>query len=181
MEAYIEGNNFEKARKAINQSKEKIIIFSGNNDELNRKVLEKLKINILLLNQSKRKDFQKQRNSGFNHVLAKIAKKNNVIIGIDLDEIIEAKSKNKSDILARIKQNIKLCNKNKLKMKFIFQENKRNIYDLKSLGLVLGMPTWMVKNLWACCLRFPSEALKEIVYTPCGYEQEQEGRFQRTA
>ena len=147
MEKYIEGDNFEKARKSINQSKEKNIIFSSDDDELNRKVLEKLKINTLLLNQSKRKDFQKQRNSGFNHVLAKIAKKNNVVIGINLDEIIKAKSKQKSKILARVKQNIKLCNKNKLKMKFISQENKRNIYDLKSLGLVLGMPTWMVKDL----------------------------------
>ena len=147
MEKYIEGDNFEKARKSINQSKEKNIIFSSDDDELNRKVLEKLKINTLLLNQSKRKDFQKQRNSGFNHVLAKIAKKNNVVIGINLDEIIKAKSKIKAEILARIKQNIKLCNKNKLKMKFISQENKRNIYDLKSLGLVLGMPTWMVKDL----------------------------------
>ena len=148
MENYvlIQESNFEKARKAINQSKEKNIIFSNDDDELNRKVLEKLKINILLLNQSKRKDFQKQRNSGLNHVLAKIAKKNNIVIGINLDEIIKAKSKQKSEILARVKQNIKLCNKNKLKMKFISQENKRNIYDLKSLGLVLGMPTWMVSN-----------------------------------
>ncbi len=143
----IQESNFEKARKAINQSKEENIIFSSDDDDLNRKVLEKLKINILLLNQSKRKDFQKQRNSGFNHVLAKIAKKNNIVIGINLDEIIKAKSKEKSEILARIKQNIKLCNKNKLKMKFISQENKRNIYDLKSLGLVLGMPTWMTKSL----------------------------------
>ena len=25
--------------------------------------------------------------------------------------------------------------------------NKRNIYDLKALGLILGMPTWMTKSL----------------------------------
>ena len=143
----VQESDFEKARKAINQSKEKIIIFSGNNDELNRKVLEKLKINILLLNQSKKKDFQKQRNSGLNHVLAKIAKQNNIAIGINLDEIIEATVKQKAEIIARIIQNIKLCNKNKLKMKFISHKNPRNIYDLKSLGLILGMPTWMT---WDC-------------------------------
>jgi len=56
-------------------------------------------------------------------------------------------SKDKTEILARIKQNIKLCNKNKVQMKFIEQKHKRNIYDLKSLGLVLGMPTWMTKGL----------------------------------
>ena len=100
-----------------------------------------------MLNQKNRKDFQKQRNSGLNQVLAKIAKKKNIAIGIDLDEIINFERKNKSDILARIKQNIKLCNKNKLKMKFISEKYKRNIYDLKSLGFVLGMPTWMTKTL----------------------------------
>ena len=98
------------------------------------------------MDQSKRKDFQKQRNSGFNHVLAKIAKKKNTTIGIDLDEIINSKGKQKSDILARTKQNIKLCNKNKLRMKF-HGKNKRNIYDLKSLGLTLGMNPSITKTL----------------------------------
>lgn len=136
---------FEKARKKIQEAKEKPIIFSSNNDELNRKILEKEKIDILLINLEKRKDFQKQRNSGFNQVLARIAKKKNITIGINFDEII--KSKNKEKILARIMQNIKLCNKYKLKMKFISEKYKRNLHDLKSLALVLGMPTWMTKNL----------------------------------
>ena len=106
-------------------------------------------IDILLLNQSKRKDFSKQRNSGFNQVLAKIAVKNKIGVGINLDEIINSKPKQKAEILARVRQNIKLCNKNKLKMNFISPSGKikRNIYDLKALGLVLGMPTQMVKNL----------------------------------
>ena len=145
----IQENNFEKARRDINNNVGRRIIFSSDNDELNRKILEKEKINMLLLSQTGRKDFQKQRNSGFNNVLAKIAKKNEVIIGINLDEIIEAKSRKKSDIIARVRQNIKLCNKNKLKMRFIAskKENQREIHDLGGLGLVLGMPTWMTKSL----------------------------------
>ena len=79
-------------------------------------------------------------------MLAKIAKKNNVAIGINFDEIINAKAKEKAEILARIKQNIKLCNKNKIKMKFISQK-QQDIYNLKALGLVLGMPTPLTKNL----------------------------------
>jgi len=142
----IQENNFLEARKKIRKNKGRVIIFSSDNDELNRKILEKENIDILLLNQSKRRDFQQQRNSGLNQVLAKIAKKNKVTIGINLDEIIDSEKKEKAEILARIKQNIKLCNKNKLKMKFISQ-NKRDIYDLKSLGLILGMPTWMIKEL----------------------------------
>ena len=142
----IQETNFDKARKKIKENKDKIIIFSSNDDELNRKILEKEKINIFLVNQKGRKDKQKQRDSGFNQVLAKIAKKNNITIGINLYEIINAKAKRKAEILARVKQNIKLCNKNKLKMEFITQ-TQRDIYDLRALGLVLGMPTSITKNL----------------------------------
>jgi len=142
----IQEENFQKARKKIRENPGKIIIFSSNNDELNKKILEKEKIHILLLNLSSRKDKMKQRDSGFNHVLAKLAKKKNISLGINLDEIINSEPQKKSEILARVRQNIRLCNKNKLKMKFI-SKNKGDIYNLKSLGLVLGMPTSMTKNL----------------------------------
>ena len=144
----IKENNFDKARREIKKNKDKKIIFSSNDDELNRKILESERINVLLLNQANKKDFQKQRNSGFNQVLARIAKKNKIEIGINLDEIIESFPKEKSVMLARIKQNIKLCNKAKLKIKFMAQkqENQRNQYDLKSLGIILGMPTWIIQE-----------------------------------
>lgn len=143
----IQEDNFDKARKLIQENKDKKIIFTSNDDELNRKILEKEKINILLLNQAGRKDFSKQRNSGFNQVLAKLAKNKEVTIGINLDEIIKSGDKEKAAILARVKQNIKLCNKNKIKMKFIHKNQKRNILDLRAFGLILGMPTWMTKGL----------------------------------
>ena len=115
----IQETNFNKIKDKINKNKNQKIIFSSNDDELNRKVLEKILIQILLINLKSRKDFQKQRNSGFNHVFAKIAKKKKIVIGINLDEIINSSLKQKSEILARVKQNIKLCNKNKLKMCFV--------------------------------------------------------------
>jgi len=137
--------DFNKLKPIIQKNKDKIIVFSSNDDKLNRKVLEKLSINILLINLENKKDFQKQRNSGFNTVMAKIAKKKNIIIGINLDELIS--SNNKSKLISRLKQNIKLCKKNKLRMTFIQTENKRNLHDLKSLGLILGMPTDMTKDI----------------------------------
>jgi RNase P/RNase MRP subunit p30 len=136
-----------KKEKGVAETK--TIIFSSEDDELNRKVIEKLEIDILLLNLSNRKDFQKQRDSGFNQVLAKAMKKANIQLGINLDEIVEETNmKKKAEILARLKQNIFLCNKDKVQMRFIPQKekNNRNIYDLKSLGIVLGMPTWMTKE-----------------------------------
>jgi RNase P/RNase MRP subunit p30 len=140
----ISETNFNKLRELVKKEK-KPIIFSSKDDELNRKVLEKLPINILLLPLETRKDFSKQRDSGFNQVLAKIAQKNKIQIGVNLDEIIE--SPNKIKILSRIKQNIKLCNKNKVFIQFIQNKNKRELHELKSLGTILGMPTWMTSKL----------------------------------
>ncbi len=143
--------DFNKLKNEVKKAKEqeRQIIYFSEDDELNRKVIEKLEINILLLTLNQRKDFQKQRNSGFNQVMAKTMNKKNIYLGINLDEIIEeTNSKKKSEILARIRQNIEICNKNKVNMKFIAlkEKNKRNAYDLKSLGLILGMPTWMTKQ-----------------------------------
>ncbi len=143
---FVEGQDFQKARRVIKENKGKKIIFSGIDDELNRKILEKEKIDVLLINLSKRKDWQKQRDSGFNHVLAKLVKKNSVCLGVNFDEILRANSENKAKILARLRQNIKLCIKNKLKIVFISSE-KKDERDLRALGLVLGMPTNMVSNL----------------------------------
>ncbi len=142
----ISGKDFNEARKKIRENKGKEIVFTSDDDELNRKVLEKETINILLINQEGRKDKIKQRDSGFNHVLAKLAKKKNVIMGINLDEILETEGEKKAQILSRIRQNVKICNKNKLKMRFISISNdEKSLYDLNALGLVLGMPTWMEK------------------------------------
>ncbi|PIO07202.1 hypothetical protein COU59_03610 [Candidatus Pacearchaeota archaeon CG10_big_fil_rev_8_21_14_0_10_34_12] len=146
---FLTEKNFSKLKEEIRKNKGKEIIFSSDDDNLNRKVLEKLPIDILLINLKERKDFQKQRSSGFNHVLAKIAKKGNVTIGINLDEILNSEEKKKAEILSRIRQNVTLCNKNMVKMKFISQKEKgrRDSHDLRALGLVLGMPTWMTKKL----------------------------------
>lgn len=143
----IEEDNFDKARKKIRENKDKEIIFSSNDDETNRKVLEKEVISVLLLRQRNRKDRQKQRNSGLDLVMAKLAKKKNIIIGIDYDEILNSQGREKAEILSRIKQNVKLCNKEKLKMKFIAVKSRKDEHDLKALGLVLGMSTSLVKDL----------------------------------
>jgi len=139
----IKSENFEKARAEIKKNKDKTIIFTSNDDELNRKIIEKEKIDVFLISLSGRKDWQKQRNSGLDNVMAKEASKKDIVIGIDIDELIKANEKEKEAILARIRQNVELCTKHKLKMTFIGKRTK-DPYELKALGLVLGMPTWML-------------------------------------
>ncbi len=144
----IQEADFQKARNRIKQAQKegKAVVFSGD-DEMNRKVLEKENVNILLIKLGKRKDRLKQRNSGLNHILAKLAQKKGVAIGMDLDEFMNADKKEKAKILARLIQNIKLCNKNRLKMIFVSEKYEKDRHDLRALGLVLGMPTWMTKDL----------------------------------
>ena len=137
--------NFSKLRDEIKKHNGDEIVFSSEDDELNRKVAEKLAVDILAIPLSGRKDFSKQRNSGLNEVVARIVKKNGIKIGIFLDEIIFSKEKEK--IISRVRQNIKLCNKNKVEMIFIEGKEKRNSVLLKSLGSTLGMPTWMIKKI----------------------------------
>ena len=147
MQQIIQETDFQKARNKIKEARQhgNTIIFMSNDDELNRKILEKEKIDILLISLRERKDKQKQRNSGFNHVLARSAAKKKVSIGININEILTSRGKEKSDVIARVAQNIKICSKNKLKM--VFLPELRDKYETKSLGLILGMPTWMTKEL----------------------------------
>ncbi len=63
----IQETDFNKIRKKIKDNPNKKIIFSSNNDELNRKVIEKENIDILLLNLIKRKDRFKQRDESINN------------------------------------------------------------------------------------------------------------------
>jgi len=142
-------SNFNRAKQDIEKAKKqkKQIIIIGKSDLFNRKILEKTKNIILLLSQSGKKDRAKQRESGLNHVMANIAKKNNHQIGINIDEIFEFEGEKQAMILSRVIQNIKFCNKKKVKMKFIsLSGNKFTENALKSLGLSLGMPTWMAKG-----------------------------------
>ena len=143
---FIHEKDFSKARDLIRKNRDKKLVFSSDDDELARKILEKEDVQIYMPILFYKKDRQKQRESGLDHVMAKIAKKKNILIGINLREIISARGTKKAEILARISQNIKICNKNKLKMVFL-DFGEKNVYDLKSLGLVLGMPTWMTKEL----------------------------------
>ena len=77
--------------------------------------------------------------------MARMARKNSVKIGISLDEMIHSEEKEK--IISRLRQNIKICSRLKIPVIFIEGEEKRNPVLLKSLGISLGMPTWMIREI----------------------------------
>ncbi len=133
----INTSNIEQAKSLIRKSKEKPIIVKAQNLEFNRNILEYGKFHILLsIESSKSKQYsQKHMDSGLNHVLAKIATKNNISLGIDLKEMQELDKKEKAKKLAKIIQNIKICRKAKTKIKLLNYKDKKTAFSfLISLG-----------------------------------------------
>jgi len=143
----IQEKNIEKARKLINKlAKEgKKGIVKGFNSDYNRKILEMKNVSVLLPLPENPKDRVKERDSGLNHILCKIAAKNNIKIGIDLSELIALDKKEKAKKLSRISQNIKLCKKAGAKIIVINKAGKQD-RDIFSLLLTLGADTKIAKT-----------------------------------
>ena len=123
------------------------IIIRARDEEFNRKVLEIRDVNILLSPElNDEKDRLKQRSSGLNEFLCKLAKKNNIKIAINLDEIKKLDKKSKAKILARIIQNIQLCKRTKTSI-ILWPENKYPKLDILSFFITLKGSTDLVRKL----------------------------------
>lgn len=139
-ERIIEIDSRSELSRKIN--KNKLIIVQGG--KFNKEILQNKKVDILLNpEKNPEKDFIHQRNSGLNQSLCKLAKKNNIAIGISFNEILRNKSIRRAILLGRIKQNIKLCRKYKVRMVFAsFAEDvyeQRAAKDLINFITCLGM------------------------------------------
>ena len=80
---------------------------SSSNPDLIRKAIEN-KVNILEIQPLKSPSLKK---SNFNDVLARLAAKNKVAIGINLERIKSLEKREKAQALSAIKQNIKILRK----------------------------------------------------------------------
>ncbi len=134
----ISEKNLEKAKNIIRNLNEKPVVVLAQNLEYNRKMLEWGKFDVLLdleFSSDIGKDKLKQVNSGFNHVLAKIAAKNRIAIGISLDSVRDLENKKKAIVLEKLIQNIKFCRKAGTKIiLFNYKDDKDAIAFLLSLG-----------------------------------------------
>jgi len=136
--------NLNEARKQIQNTKEKPIIVKSQNPEFDRKILEFGNFNILLsVEKIKGKDNSKYLNSGLNHVLAKIAAKNKIAMGINIEEISRLEKKQKALLLSIIKQNIKTCRKAQCKIALL---NYKDQKDAQNLFTSLGASTKQAKE-----------------------------------
>lgn len=94
-----------------------------------RKVMERKSIDLIYnFEYDTHRDFIYYRNSGFNQVLAKIAKKRDIVIGFSFNKFKEAK--NKYQILGRLQQNYKIAKKYKVKTHIAsFAKNKQELQN----------------------------------------------------
>ena len=146
-EIYLIQANEKTARSIITSLEQKKfqgkIAFQGGDDTFNRRAIETLKIDYLISPEKfTGADTIKQRDSGLNHVTAKTAAKNNIQIIIDFRDIQKiADKKQKSQRLAKIIQNIKICRRAKCKIKIWGCEDK---YALQAFGFSLGMSSQQI-------------------------------------
>ena len=107
----INTKDINEARKEIQKlvrAGEKVIVEAGD-DDFNRKIFEIKNVDMVVGLEMEGKDRLKQRGSGMNEVIAKLAKSNDIEIGIDLSKIKELNLLEKGKVLSRIRQNISLC------------------------------------------------------------------------
>lgn len=123
----------------------------GGDDFFNRRVLETMRVDYLVSpERGERRDTLKQRDSGMNHVLGRIAREKEIKIIIDFGEIGKLKGKELALRLGRIIQNVKICRKAKCKIKiasFGCKENKVfGEKERRAFGESLGMSSIQSKS-----------------------------------
>jgi ribonuclease P/MRP protein subunit RPP1 len=131
----ISTNNVEQAKKLI-KSESKPIIIRAQDDVFNRKILEYGKFDILLSPETGiRRESLRQSDSGLNEIVARIAAKNKVAIGIDLEDIRRLPKEEKAKRLIKIRQNLEICRKTKTQIKVLSNQPKQLVSSfITSLG-----------------------------------------------
>ena len=133
----INNSNLEKTKNILRKKdrKNKIAI-KAQDYPYNKKILAYGKFDVFLDSHLKKtKNSLKKIDSNFNSYLSKLAKKNNISVGIDLKEIKNLKKRDKAEALTKIIQNIRFCRKNKVNISLIEVQDYLNAKAfLSSLG-----------------------------------------------
>ncbi|NCO96611.1 MAG: hypothetical protein COY38_03715 [Candidatus Aenigmarchaeota archaeon CG_4_10_14_0_8_um_filter_37_24] len=98
-------NTKELSKLTSLRRKYDVLLVRGGNVDLNRKAVETPEVDVLLHPEFGRYD------SGFNHIMAKLARENNVAVEVNFREILLSSKNTRSHILHNISENIKLCKK----------------------------------------------------------------------
>jgi ribonuclease P/MRP protein subunit RPP1 len=128
------------------------LLVQGSDTDLNRKAVQTKEVDILTHPEFNRRD------SGFNHIMAKLASANNVAIEINFREILLSSKNTRSQILHNISQNVELCKK--FKVPIIICSGAISHWQLKDPKILLSMSCLLGLDL--------DEAKKALSETPEG-------------
>ena len=117
-----------------------ILVAKGGNPNFNRKAVETKEVDIL---SHPEKDSKKD--SGFNHIMAKLARKNNVAIEINFREIMQCYKKSRVSVLHKIQSNVKICKKYKCPL--ILTSGALSHLHIKDPIVLTSMGTMLELNL----------------------------------
>jgi len=114
-----------------------VLLVKGSDLNFNRKAIQTKEVDILTHPELNRKD------SGLNHVMVKLATKNNVAIEVNFREILQSSKNTRSVIMHNIAENVRLCKK--YKTPIIICSGAASHWQLKdpkvliSMGCLLGL------------------------------------------
>ncbi len=128
--------------KLIHVSEIKTI--EGRDFERNLKSIKRKNLDIIYsCEKYAKKDFLNFRNSGLNHIICKALKEREVAVGFNFNDILNSSNEERSLIIGRMMQNVRLCRKYKIEMVIAsFAKNKfemRSAKDLLAFVRVIGM------------------------------------------
>ena len=117
-------------------------IGKGGTYDKNLSLVENRKTDIILnVENVPNNDKTHYRNSGLNHQICELAKQHKIAVAFSFSNLLNAK--NVARTIGRMRQNVRLCRKYKIKMVLAsFAENAfemRHAKDLMAFGRVLGM------------------------------------------
>ena len=121
-----------------------VLLVHGGDLRLNRSAVEAKQVNILTHPERGRYD------SGLNHVMAKLAKRNRVAIEINFNEILASTKKTRSRVMANMSDNIKLAKR--YGMPIVVCSGAKSHWDMRdplvmaSMAERLGMPLKKAKD-----------------------------------
>jgi len=160
-----EARDTKELRKLAEMRKEFDLLLVGGGDlELNRAAVETPEVDILAHPEYGRHQVGKMADSGLNHVLVKLAAKNNVAIEINFGSIFMSSGYNRAKVLRSIRQNIMLAKK--FKAPIILCSGALSHFELRdsqsmiSMATVLGMDLNEAKDAIS---KVPEKTVKDSI------------------
>jgi len=132
----INTKNINEARKEIQKLKRTNdqVVVHAQDDDFNRKIFEIKDVDMVVGLELNGHDRLKQRDSGMNEVIAKLAKKNKIVIGVEVSKIKGLSALEKGKALGRLRQNVKLCKRTETRIVVLNAGSKEASGLITSLG-----------------------------------------------